>query len=595
MPRTVAVIILFVAMLAGIGTANNSSMIAGPNNGPIVRWEKFYDRDGNPLPGDPHDGVSDDSLFFKQYDVLDTLYGCPKSGVPNPAPASCRTGFAFHYGQTRVGMDPAGIYIYEVDETTLRRHSTNDGSYTDHTITNGSSACRTDGNYLYVPVDDMVYKYTLDGVLVSQTTLDIVPNEYNFSLANDTVWCGIDSVLNGYACSKFAGGSITPDATWDVGSGSVDPAFVAWDGQYYYVAWSGTDSNTFKRFNPDRTLSASGTISLDPRGVMCVVPGARQVVLDSLYWKLYTSTTDLYSSAKAQDVTAAQPTPFSWQITQSVPCMTPDGQYVLEVSGTNMRRTDLSTGAVANYTLADASGGACGTDGEYVYVPNDTITRKYTLEGVLVSTTTTDYAPSVGTSTFGFGVANDTVWISPELPGDTWYGYACSEFNGGSVTHDATWVTGGVQESAMTVVFDGQYYYMNWGGMGTNTFMRFNGDRTLYSSGTVTGDSRSVMCMWDQGTAVSEPGSVLPSTALLRVIPNPVRSGVVNLRYNLPKPGPVTVTVYDISGRPVERTSTAAGRTGAVQLDLGELSDGVYLVRLNAGAATVLQKLVVQR
>jgi hypothetical protein len=224
------------------------------------------------------------------------------------------------------------------------------------------------------------------------------------------------------------------------------------------------------------------------------VLSARPVSPDSLYWKLYTSTSDIYSSPKAQDVTPAQSTTYSWQSEQSVPCMTPDGLYAFEVYGTNMRRTNLLTDAVDNYTLADASGGACGTDGRYVYVPNGTTTRKYDLAGTLVSTTTTDYAPWVGSSTFGFGAANDTVWLTPDVGGATWYGYACSNFNGGSITHDATWTTSGGSSSAMSVSYDGQYYYMTYGGWGENTFLRFYRDRTLYSTGTVTGDARSVMC-----------------------------------------------------------------------------------------------------
>jgi hypothetical protein len=226
------------------------------------------------------------------------------------------------------------------------------------------------------------------------------------------------------------------------------------------------------------------------------LPGDRvdAVGTDSLYWKLYTSTTNLYSSPKAQDVTPAEPTPFSWQYNQSVPCMTPDGQYMFEVSGTNMRRTNLSTSAADNYTLADASAGACGTDGQYVYVPNGTTTRKYSLTGTLVSTTTTDYAPWTGLSTFGFGVANDTVWLTPADTGTTWYGYACSKFTGGSITHDATWATSGGTGGAMTVAYDGRYYYMVWGGYGSNPFLRFYRDRTIYTTGTVTGDPRGVMC-----------------------------------------------------------------------------------------------------
>ena len=168
-------------------------------------------------------------------------------------------------------MDPAGVYAYEVYNTNLRRTKTDDGTYTDYTIANGYWNCAADGDYLYVPVSNVVYKYTFTGTLVDSTALDITPAYYEFSVANDTVWCGTgsDTILKGYACSKFAGGSLTPDATWDVGAGTGSPAQVAWDGQYYYVSWAGLSSNTFKRFNADRTLSASGTINIDTRGVMC--------------------------------------------------------------------------------------------------------------------------------------------------------------------------------------------------------------------------------------------------------------------------------------------------------------------------------------
>jgi len=518
MRRTVAALILTVAVFAATGFANTNSLTAEPGWSPAVRrtsmpsptlagqapatgsagpttihWDTFYDAYGNPLPGVPEDNVGPDSLYFKKWNVTDTLYGCPKSEVPDPTPASCRTGFAFIDGQNRVGMDPAGNYIYEVDGSNLRRHSTSDGAVTDFTISNGNNCCMTDGSFLYVPVDNVVYKYTMTGTLVSQTTLDITPLQWVFSVAHDTVWCGTRSTtLNGYACSKFTGGSLTPDATWSLGSADGSGVLVCWDGTYYYASWNGNSSPTFKRYNPDRTLSASGTIDIDPRGVMCSGPGTRQVTQDSLYWKLVTSATNLYSSPKAQDVTAAQPTSLSWQNSQTVPCMTPDGQYVFEVDGTNMRRSNLMTGAVANYTLANAGEGSCGTDGQYVYVPNGTATRKYTLAGVLVSTTTTDYAPRYG---YGFGVANDTVWLTPADSGKTWYGYACSKFTGGSITHDATWTTDGGDHTGMTVAYDGQYYYMVWGGHSSNTFLRFYRDRTLYSTGTVTGDARGVMCM----------------------------------------------------------------------------------------------------
>ncbi|HTW92438.1 MAG TPA: FlgD immunoglobulin-like domain containing protein [bacterium] len=220
----------------------------------------------------------------------------------------------------------------------------------------------------------------------------------------------------------------------------------------------------------------------------------RNVSTDSLYWKLYSSTTYLYSSPKADSVTPGDSTALAWQNEQTIPCMTPDGHYVFEVYALTMLRTNLTTGAVDTFALADASGGACGTDGHYVYVPKGTTTRKYTLDGALVSATTTDDSCWVAASTFGFGVANDTVWLTPSSAGTTWYGYACAKFVGGSITHDATWPTIGGSGDAMSLTFDGQYYFMTWGGYAKDTLLCFYKDRTLHSTGTVHADARSVMC-----------------------------------------------------------------------------------------------------
>ncbi|HTW92437.1 MAG TPA: FlgD immunoglobulin-like domain containing protein [bacterium] len=294
MPKTVIALMLLVVTLAPTGLAATTGLTANPvseasvqsTTGPtcqaarqalasaparaVVHWERSYDRHGNPLPGGPQENVGTDSLYFKNYYSLTALLGSPKSEVPNPTPESCGPAFAWQLNQTSVGMDPFGNYCYEVYSTTLRRTSTADGSHTDYTIGHGYWACGTDGSYVYAPVGDTVFKYTLTGTLVSSTLLDVTPTWYEFSVANDTVWCAPgDSILHGYACSKFSGGSITTDATWNVGAGTNTPALVGWDGRYYYVSWDGQTSNTFKRFNADRTLSASGMISIDTRGVMC--------------------------------------------------------------------------------------------------------------------------------------------------------------------------------------------------------------------------------------------------------------------------------------------------------------------------------------
>jgi hypothetical protein len=215
--------------------------------------------------------VGDDSLYLKSYYSTSVLYGCPKSDVPNPAPQNCRPPFTFLNPQSRICMDPHGFFIYEVGSGTLRRHNPADGSYTDFSLTPSDSTVVTDGNALFVPVGNVVYRYDLTGNLLNQTTIDVTPYWYNVSVARDTLWCGTSGALSGYACSRFTGGSITADASWDVGTGENALSLIAWDGLYFYVAWAGFTSNTFKIFDANRVFVDSGSIALDARGLMCRV------------------------------------------------------------------------------------------------------------------------------------------------------------------------------------------------------------------------------------------------------------------------------------------------------------------------------------
>lgn len=81
----------------------------------------------------------------------------------------------------------------------------------------------------------------------------------------------------------------------------------------------------------------------------------------------------------------------------------------------------------------------------------------------------------------------------------------------------------------------------------------------------------------------------------LQVSPNPLSSGFARLRYSVPLPGPVTVSLYDVAGRVAYRQSLLAARSGVVNLDLRKLATGVYLVRLDASGFSATQKLVLQK
>ncbi len=81
----------------------------------------------------------------------------------------------------------------------------------------------------------------------------------------------------------------------------------------------------------------------------------------------------------------------------------------------------------------------------------------------------------------------------------------------------------------------------------------------------------------------------------ITVSPNPIASGFATLSYTLPRPAPLTVTVFDVAGRSVLRQAYSVGRSASsISLDLRKLSAGVYLVRLTADGYSASQKLVVQ-
>jgi len=81
----------------------------------------------------------------------------------------------------------------------------------------------------------------------------------------------------------------------------------------------------------------------------------------------------------------------------------------------------------------------------------------------------------------------------------------------------------------------------------------------------------------------------------LRFAVNPVSGRSAVIRYALARPGPVRVSLYDVTGSLVLRQTLAAGRRGTVVLDLSRVVSGVYLVRMETERSRLTQKLVIER
>jgi hypothetical protein len=80
------------------------------------------------------------------------------------------------------------------------------------------------------------------------------------------------------------------------------------------------------------------------------------------------------------------------------------------------------------------------------------------------------------------------------------------------------------------------------------------------------------------------------------LLPNPANGRSTVVQYALPKVGPLRLSLLDVSGRVVmTRDVSANSRAGALSIDLGGLSAGVYLVRITGADLTISRKLVVQR
>ncbi|MNS31293.1 Protease 1 precursor [compost metagenome] len=79
------------------------------------------------------------------------------------------------------------------------------------------------------------------------------------------------------------------------------------------------------------------------------------------------------------------------------------------------------------------------------------------------------------------------------------------------------------------------------------------------------------------------------------IYPNPVISDNVQLQYNLPNTGNLYITVYDVSGKTVYQTEVLKTQSGVRKLDLGNLPNGMYLVKVATEAGFTTKKVMIQK
>lgn len=84
--------------------------------------------------------------------------------------------------------------------------------------------------------------------------------------------------------------------------------------------------------------------------------------------------------------------------------------------------------------------------------------------------------------------------------------------------------------------------------------------------------------------------------SLAQNAPNPAK-GITSITFSLPERGPADIRVYDISGRVVAGIGKAEYDAGPheIELNVGNLANGVYVYRLTAAEDTLVRKMVVAR
>lgn len=78
------------------------------------------------------------------------------------------------------------------------------------------------------------------------------------------------------------------------------------------------------------------------------------------------------------------------------------------------------------------------------------------------------------------------------------------------------------------------------------------------------------------------------------ITPNPIQDGVATLHYNLSKPEPLLIQIYDISGKIILNQTLGVNQAASqVNLDLHNFKNGVYLLRIETNGFSKTNKLVI--
>lgn len=111
------------------------------------------------------------------------------------------------------------------------------------------------------------------------------------------------------------------------------------------------------------------------------------------------------------------------------------------------------------------------------------------------------------------------------------------------------------------------------------------------NTGVTTLDPVTSACEPLQTTAINTISSELDAN--ITVFPNPSYDGNVRLQYNLKAAVDLKIVVLDVSGRAVYNSSGKLAGSGVKTLDLSNIPNGMYIIKISDGAGYTSKKVII--
>jgi len=115
----------------------------------------------------------------------------------------------------------------------------------------------------------------------------------------------------------------------------------------------------------------------------------------------------------------------------------------------------------------------------------------------------------------------------------------------------------------------------------------------IEDDGWIAGENGTILHTENGGVVGVESVKCQVSSLKLQCFPNPT-DGIMDIRYRIPVGNNLTLSIYDMRGKKIEELVSKEQSPGdyQVRFDASELPAGIYLIRLQIGSKTIVEKII---